>query len=572
MGNNKMKKNDILSFLFIFLISAISVFDLFTNIGRPVTFDGPTHMADIAGYSQALMSGDFPVFWLDRFGNYGMPVGFFSHQLPLTIAGVVDIGVHNPVFVYSVFFFLGIFLTNCTFYAFLRIYFSRYASLAGIMLLTFSAYRITNIYIRGDLPETFSGIFLGLILLGAYYLIIKNKLWAFFLIALSYFCLAITHPMMLLTYSFLIFPYLLFLLLTKNGATTIKGIRANISVQSVKQLAIFIFAIFLGVGMGLYFILPLFLETKYLYFGLEKNHLSPQFLSWKNFFGENWFYFYNTDIAPRGQFIQIGIIECASVILGCMWVLTTLFKKGLQGILSLPGVTVLSALLILFLTSVLAIPFYQHISVLTDVQFPWRFLSLFIFLPPIFIAAFFQKARSVVLVFLFILLVGLVRFPQIYGKNYTNYPVQSYYFTKYNLFPIFMNTIWTGKTEDYPVEKTKIGIISGTGKITATTIRNSSRLYVLNAQTPLRVVDYTFYFPGWHVYVDGKDTLIEFQDPQYRGVITYAIPAGQHNIRVVLQDTTIQKFGKILSVLFIGLFALVFIFRKKVFSYLHIGK
>lgn len=551
-----MKKYTILSFLFIFLISAISVFDLVFNIGRPVTFDGPTHMADIGGYSQALLSGDFPVFWLDKFGNYGMPVGFFSHQLPLTFAGLVDIPLHNPLFVYSLFFFLGIFLTNCTFYAFLRIYFSRFASLAGITLLTFSAYRITNIYIRGDLPETFSGIFLGLILLGTYYFIVKNKLWAFFLIALSYFCLAITHPMMLMTYALLIFPYLLFVVLTKHGVT----------LQSLKQLFLFGLAIFFGIGMGLYFVLPLFLETKYLYFGLEKNHLSPQFLSWKNFFGESWFYFYNNDIAPRGQFIQIGSIECATVIGGFIAFVRLLFKKGLRGGLNVPGITVVGALLVLFLTSVLAIPFYQHISILTDVQFPWRFLSVFIFLPPILIAAFFHKIKNFLFVLLFILLIAFIRFPQLYGKNYAEYPVQNYYFTQYNLFPIFMNTIWTGKTEDYPIEKTKIGIISGTGKIISTTIHNSSRLYTLDAQTPLRVVDYTFYFPGWHVYVDGKDTPIEFQDPNYRGVITYTVPQGQHTIHVVSQDTSIRKLGKLLSVAFIILLAVVFIFRKKFFA------
>lgn len=545
-----MKKNEFLSLLFIFFISLISVFDFFINTGRPATFDAPTHMTDIAGYTQALLDKNFPVFWLDKFGNYGMPIGLFSHQFLLTSAGLVNILLQNPPFTFYFFFLTGIFLTNASFYFFLRIYFSRFPSIVGITLLTFSAYRITNIYIRGDLPETFSGIFLGTILLGMYYFFQKNKIWGFFLISLSYFLLTITHPLMLITYSFFVFPYLFFLLL---------------QIPNIKKLVVFFLALILGVGMASYFILPIIIETKYLYFGQVKNHLSPQFLSWKNFFGENWFYFYNSDIFPRGQFIQTGLIELLTLAVSILFTGIAFFKKNKKEILHVRSVAVLSAVVVLFMTTTYASFLYEHVPFLSSLQFPWRILSLFIFLPPIIVASLLQKIqRKTLLVVACIFLIILVRFPQLYGKNYTNLALTTYYFTPYNLFPIDYNTIWTGKTEDYPIEKQKIGILQGSGKILSENVHNSERAYTISAQTPLRLVDYTFYFPGWNVYVDGKKTTIEFQDPRYRGVITYMIPVGQHTVHVVLEDTIIRKLGKLFSIIFAGIFIIVFFLRKQV--------
>jgi len=52
-----------------------------------------------------------------------------------------------------------------------------------------------------------------------------------------------------------------------------------------------------------------------------------------------------------------------------------------------------------------------------------------------------------------------------------------------------------------------------------------------------RMIDYTFYFPGWKVFVDNKEVPIEFQDPKYRGVITYGVPSGKHTILLKFTNT-----------------------------------
>ena len=79
-------------------------------------------------------------------------------------------------------------------------------------------------------------------------------------------------------------------------------------------------------------------------------------------------------------------------------------------------------------------------------------------------------------------------------------------------------------------------------------------------------MDYTFYFPGWKVFIDKKEIPFEFQDPQYRGMITYNVPPGSHTVEVIFMDTQVRKLAKIISLGFVAIIAFLFIFRKRIFE------
>jgi hypothetical protein len=64
---------------------------------------------------------------------------------------------------------------------------------------------------------------------------------------------------------------------------------------------------------------------------------------------------------------------------------------------------------------------------------------------------------------------------------------------------------------------------------------------------------YLFYFPGWHVYVDGEEAEIEVAGPE--GFITVWVPAGEHEVVVRFEDTPPRTAGWSISV--VGLLALV---------------
>ncbi len=64
---------------------------------------------------------------------------------------------------------------------------------------------------------------------------------------------------------------------------------------------------------------------------------------------------------------------------------------------------------------------------------------------------------------------------------------------------------------------------------------------------------YTFYFPGWHAYVDGEEVEIEMGRPE--GFITFWVPAGEHEVLVRFEDTPPRIIGWAISA--VGLVSLI---------------
>ncbi|MBU2632445.1 hypothetical protein KKG52_01900 [Patescibacteria group bacterium] len=539
------------------------MWELFITPGRPATFDSSIHISNIAQFSKVIEQKEFPVVWLNNTANYGLPIGIVAQQFTSYLGGLLNLITNNPITTYNLLIFIAIFLSNIFLYFFLRFYFSPLASFLSTFIFTFTPYHILNIYIRGAMVEFFSGIFLPLILISFFLLIVKRKFSAFFLLTLSIAGLTLTHPMMLIVYSFLFIPYLFFLLII---STLPKASKIKLMITSF-------IGILLGLFISSYYIFPLNLEIKYFYYGLTKNHFEKDYyLSFINFFSYQWYYFTDKEIFVRGNFIIFGLLETIILILGLLYVFYKKILKKSKDNINILSFILIVAILIIFFTTKYSDIFFQKIFFLNNIQFPWRFLSVLIFIPPIIFAFLYDLFSKKIIALLLISIVAFLSFGQLYGKNFSIYPNKSYLSSKENLYSIQMNTIWTGKSENYPDREEQGGIIMGKGEITRYVLKNSSRNYDVYANTPLRMIDRTFYFPGWNVYVDNVKTDIEFQDPNYRGVITYNVPAGKHTVLVAFEDTKIRLFGKILSIISLSLFFVLFFLRKRLSKIFNIFK
>lgn len=520
--------------LLIIIISVIFSVDLFLYKGQPASFDEATHITNISVFHTGLSQGQFPVTWADGFANYGMPIPLIAQQIPSYAGAFLTFVTHNPVTSYNLVVIISAILSSVFLFMFLKYHMDNEQALLATFLFSVAPYRIINIYIRGALPEFVSNIFLPLLLMGIYYVVARKSAKGFLLTTLSIAGLALTHPFMLIVYSFIYVPYTIFLSMKER--------------VSLKQIGMLVFAAMLGIGLSGYYILPLFGEIKYFYYGLSKTHLvANQYLHLENYLNPNWYYYYNNDTFPRGHFLKIDLPETL-IILGGIIYLIYLFlkkKKESQDVL-LRTMVVASIFLVLFTFSV-ADPLYKSIKMLGNIQHPWRMLSGIMYLAPIMLAIL-VKAKNRALILIIILFFVIIRFPQLYGKNYYQLPQSEYYRTLENLHGTILNTIWTSNTLDYPVKDHKGDIFRGEGKIIASQVQNGKRIYKVSAQSDLQMVDYTFYFPGWHAYIDGVKKDIQFQDTAYRGVITYAVPKGEHEVKVVFEDTKIRMLGKIVTI------------------------
>ena len=72
----------------------------------------------------------------------------------------------------------------------------------------------------------------------------------------------------------------------------------------------------------------------------------------------------------------------------------------------------------------------------------------------------------------------------------------------------------------------------------------SADILIENSQ-PFRAVFNTFYFPGWRAYVNGKQ--VPIVPTEHYGLISFEVPAGESNLQVRFQDTSLRLAAKALS-------------------------
>jgi hypothetical protein len=537
---------DIIALVILILSSFIFLVDTIFFSGQPANMDGVVHVTNIAIFHEAISDGDFPVRWTDGFANYGLPMGSFAQQFTSYLGGFITLLTNDVITSFNIVYVIGTVASLLLLYWFLRLHFKEWPSLVGAFIFNFAPYRIVNIYIRGALPEYFSSVFLVAILISLHYIFKKKTIWAHLGLALSIFGMILSHPMNVITSSLLIGPYFLYLLFSEKERIS----KLKLTVSSA-------ISVVMGIVLSGYYLVPLLRDVQFLFYGNGSgNHYNASHLGVANFLDPNWYYYLvqNNEILSRGHFITVGLFETLLFGVGA---LLFIFRRVKKQKISFFDISILVGTLTLFLTTQFAAPIYTNIDFISNIQFSWRMLSTFIFIPPIIIAAILQLTKKKTLSYaagvVVILVIALNRFPQVYGKNFTQFPDDHYYFTIDNLHTANMNTIWTIKTTEYSVhKKDKVAILEGEAELSNIKVSNSNRSYTVNAQTELSMIDYTFYFPGWKVYIDGVETPIEFQDIENRGVITYTVPAGQHSVEVKFTQTKTVLLGNLLTLLGFG--------------------
>lgn len=564
-------KLDIALIIILFFSAVIFSIDPFLHKGQFANFDGNTHSVTIAQFFRALKDGDMKVTWADGFTKYGFAIPIFSQQVTSYAGALINFVTNNITVSIHLLYMVAAIASVLGMYWFFRLYFSEQASFVGAFLCNIATYRIINLYVRSALPEFFASMWIPFICISIHY-VMRNNFRYFFLLILSTVALILTHPMMLIVYSFFIGAYV-YAYVLKEGF------------EAKKWLFLGIAAVWALLISG-YYIIPLIREIKYFNYGNVTNHYEPNHhLTLAQFVSPRWPYFYRDDIYTRGNFLKIGEVEFMLTAIAAIISLHVLRKKKQRTIQDYFFITgSASSLLVMYLLSPHSVWVFKLITFLSNIQYPWRLLSVFTVFPPFFIAYLLDMSvlsKNKIAVSLIIIgILCVLRFPQLYGKNYTYYDQSTYFSIPNNIHIAGMNTPWTSRIEDYPIKKNRLEIIEGKAKILTSLRKNSWRQYEINAESPLRLVEYSFYFPGWKVYVDGNPTLIEFQDINYRGILTFRVPAGKHIVKIAFEDTKVRAFGLWVSIISSVLFVCFFLFFKqfmkfaKEFSFqrVHTGK
>lgn len=528
-----------IQYLLIVLISSLPLVSIFSTSLLPHTHDGFVHLARIAAYYKALSDGEFPVRWVgDLNFGYGMPLFIFIYQLPYLISSLLIFVGFSLVDSFKTALALSYILSGIFMLGFAKEFFKDTKKAFLVTLLyQFAPFRLIEILVRGSFGEVYAYAFLPLVLWGIVLIFKKQNYWHFLLTSFAVAFLILSHNAISLVFFIICFGFIL------------------VFAQDKKKSTIAIVSLVFGLFISAFYWIPAIFEHKYTYGDLfMKNLYLTHFPPIQNFFIPN--FFNSQNLQTGGISVQFGLFHTIIIFIA-IFVLSK-YKKIVTFCLIL-------TLASLFFMSPISKPVWGNISLLRQFQFPWRLLSVIAFSTSImsvclFAYRFFNK-RLIYFSFLFMIVVSTVFYwksplglDKINEKYYWNFPLNTTYFGE-------TDVIWSeGPAKSYP--KSRVDVIDGKAILGPITKKSNSQAFTVNAETPIKLVDHTVYFPGWRVYVDGKTSPIEFQYGNYRGQIVFKVPQGEHFIKLSFGESPVRFLSDSISIASL-VFLLILGFIKK---------
>jgi hypothetical protein len=509
MPLSRNKKITLLFLALVILVSIPSVMSLFHH-GFFQSDDGEWMIIRFSAFHQALRDGEFPVRWLGRLNyEYGYPVsnflypGFMYLSEPIKILGfkfVDTIKILIGLSLIASFLFCFLWLSNL---------FNRFSALVGSLYYLYLPYHLFDVYKRGSVGEVLALSFVTFIL----WMIEKKNL---FFISVGLCLLILSHN----TLALLFYPILFFYSVLRRKL-------------SLKRTLI---AFLVGVLLSSFFSLPAI-------FDLSSTVFSKVSIS-----------------NPSGFFASFDLISIASVIALLTSLFLTIKPSIRRNFNPLTLFFILVAFISIFLSSSLSFVLWRIIPS-NIFQFPFRFLSLEL-LALAYLVAFEVDKTTNWRKFL----VGLVLIFLLFGFSYKFLTPQSF-FDKGEGFYATNEATTTVKDEYMPKWLSPRPSQSPKNKIDGNTLINNLAVKVnritfsISSSKKTNIRLNTAYFPGWNVYIDGKRGEINYKNS---GLIEFITPAGQHNIKVVFEETALRLFSDFLSLA--SFICLLFILKFKLFK------
>src|SRR3990167_11370763 len=163
-------------------------------------------------FDQALRASQFPVRWVDGLGfGFGYPLFVFYPPLVYIVGEIFHLTGFGFIDSVKLVFFTGIFASGIAMYILTKEFFGRLPAIVSALFYLLVPYRALDVYIRGALAESFSFVWLPLILWSFYKLIKTYKPFYTYLSAIFLALLMITHNLIFLPFILILPFYLLFL-------------------------------------------------------------------------------------------------------------------------------------------------------------------------------------------------------------------------------------------------------------------------------------------------------------------------------------------------------------------------
>lgn len=533
-----MKKVNYL--LLIILVSLLPMLVILVNPRLIHTHDGLVHLPRIAAWFKALKDGQIPPRWAgDLNYGYGTPILNFMYPWPYFLAALFLALGTGLVWSYKLSLTLSFIASGFFMFLFAKNFLkNEKQALLVCFLYQFAPFHLADVIWRGAIGEAWTYAFMPLALLGLWQIFSGAKKRGIILTAIAVNLLILSHNSVSLSF----FGVLLLFVFIFG--------------RNLKAYFLGFFSLFWGLSLSAFYWLPALWEKKFTYGDLfMKNLYLDYFPTLKQLFLPN---FLNKPWGQVGHVaVQIGFFQLVALI-------TALILLINNKLVAKEKKTIIFCLVIfgfsLFLILPISIPLWESITLLRQFQFSWRMLSLVSLATALLGFTYLNLPKVKRFYWLLVLLIVVSSisfwlpqegFDKIDESYYWNFPLNTTYFGE-------ADVIWSaGPAKEYP--NNRYAVISGQGLIKEQVQKSNLHRLQVSAQTPVSIVDRTQFFPGWRVFVDGKNTPVQFQDANQRGLIVFEVPKGEHQVEIAFgrtKDRIIAETITLISLVVLAIYLL----------------
>jgi len=565
-----VKKNS-LPLIIIFLLSVIICIP-FLKPGFYTVHDDQ-QIARLFLFNQSLFAGQFPPRWVDSLGfGFGYPLFLFYPPFVYILGEVFHLFGFGFITSIKLVFFSSILFSGITMYLFAKEHFGKLAGLIGALFYIMVPYRALDVYVRGALAESFSFAWLPLILWSFYKLEKTKNILYLFLSSTFLALLMITHNLIFLPFTIILFIYLSFQIILSNN--------------KIKSVLLYLASIIFALSLSAFFWMPAILEKKHTIVDqillTELANFKIHFVYPQQLWNWPWGFGGSAPGLADGISFKIGKIHIISSVAVFLLSLAFLvnnkfkFKKSNFVIIN----TFILFLFSAFMTTNYSEFIWNLIPQLAYLQFPWRFL-IFTSLFSSYLAAalIYQLKLPIIKLVVSLVLLSLVFVPnfklfkpQFYRVDLTDQKATSdheiNWYVSSSSFEYIPKGVELKKSKlrtSFPniteneLPKTKIESINNLAQMNISDSSPGKLLFTVNTPQETSLKVNIFNFPGWQAKVDNEKTQIH--DDNKLKLITLNIPKGIHQISLEFENTRIRTFANLISIL--SLLILVALFCKK---------
>lgn len=550
--------NTTLPYLLLFLLTIFLLHPSFKNPGLYQTHDSEFHVIRAMHFTNELVSGQFPVRIAPQLAyGYGYPVFNFFYPLPNYVTALFQIVGFTTVTSWKLMQILVTFTSLVIFYIWMKQHFDSKSSLVATTLFALAPFRIVMLYVTGQIGGYYGLLFASLIGLGLYKLFqnpstTKNKTGSI-IVSIGIAGLITSHLLSVIIFFIPLFAYFLYLLKTQ---------------YSLKKITQLTFSVLLGIGLSAFYFIPFMLEKSWITLGNTiLIDYTDHFVSLKQLLYSPWGY--GTSVAGTADTMsfQVGFALLLVLVVATVQILKKIFVQKKKELFSVGLICVL--LILVFLMTPAAAPFWQVIIPIQLIQFPWRLLASVLLVGSVLTAwSVFQVAGKKQ--YLYIAVLILLNLLNI--RNYLHpWPLnwktdvqlmqQKEYFGSTDISWELMPVTAT-KTPHEPVEAvtnaTQSGVvITNVSHPTKGTIKEVISFTATQSATlDLSVWD----LPVWKLKVNNQEVTHQTSDT---GTILVPIDADSHTVELQLVKTATQKWSDFLSLVSLGVLILYCIKRSE---------